>query len=119
MNNLEMFIPIVMFIVLGIVVLGFFYWNHKNRLSIMDTVQKAMDQGKDLTPELLASLGAAVNPRMRDLRRGVVFLSLGIAGLLCSLFFDVHDVVNGIRAGSVFPLMLGIGFLLVWKLNKD
>lgn len=119
MNSFEMFIPIVMFIMLGIVVLGFFYWNHKNRLSIMDTVQKAIDQGKDLTPELLASLGAAVNPRMRDLRRGVVFLSLGIAGLLCSLFFDVHDVVNGIRAGSVFPLMLGIGFLLVWKLNKD
>ena len=56
---------------------------------------------------------------MRDLRRGIIFLSLGIAGLLCSLFFDIPEVVNGIRAGSVFPLMLGLGFLLVWKLNKD
>jgi hypothetical protein len=42
-----------------------------------------------------------------------------VAGLLCSLFFPDPDVVNGIRAGSVFPLMLGIGFLLVWRLNKD
>lgn len=112
-------IPIIMFIVLGIVILGYFYWNHKNRASIMDTVQRAVDSGQPFTPELLAQLGAAVNPRMRDLRRGIVFLSLGIAGLLCSLFFDVADVVNGIRAGSVFPLMLGLGFLLVWKLNKD
>jgi hypothetical protein len=112
-------IPIVLFAVLGLVVIAYFYWNHKNRLSIMETVQKAIDQGKELTPELLTQLGAAGNPRIRDMRRGVVFLSLGIAGLLCSLFFGDADVVNGIRAGSVFPLMLGFGFLIVWVLNKD
>ena len=93
--------------------------NHRNRGAIMETVQKAIDRGDALTPELLMQLGAAVNPRMRDLRRGIVFLALGIAGLLCSLFFDIEQVVNGIRAGSVFPLMLGLGFLLVWKLNRD
>ena len=119
MNDPGIMVPISMFIMLGIVLIGYFFWNHKNRASIMETVQKAIDTGKEFTPELLAQLGAAVNPKMRDLRRGIVFLSLGIAGLLCSLFFDMQDVVNGIRAGSVFPLMLGLGFLLVWKLNKD
>ncbi len=112
-------IPIVLFIVTGIAVLGYFYWNHKNRASIMETVQKALKQGGELTPELLNQLGAAVNPRVKDMRRGIVFLSLGVAGLLCSLFFAEADVVNGIRAGSVFPLMLGIAFLLVWRLNQD
>ena len=112
-------VPISLFFLLGIVIVAYFYWNHKNRDSIMATVQKAIDSGKEFTPELLAQLGAAVNPKMRDMRRGIVFLSLGIAGLMCSLFFDMPEVVNGIRAGSVFPLMLGIGFLIVWKLNKD
>ncbi|MEE4216543.1 MAG: DUF6249 domain-containing protein [Xanthomonadales bacterium] len=112
-------VPIALFIMLGVVIVTYFYWNHKNRDSIMATVQKAIDSGKEFTPELLAQLGAAVNPKMRDMRRGIVFLSLGIAGLMCSLFFDMPEVVNGIRAGSVFPLMLGIGFLIVWKLNKD
>ena len=115
----ELFIPIVLFIVIGITVLGYFYWNHKNRSAIMDTVQKAIKSGSEFNPELLAQLGATVNPRMRDVRRGIVFLSLGIGGLLCSLFFADAEVVNGIRAGSVFPLMLGVGFLIVWKLNKD
>ena len=112
-------VPIVLFIVLGLVIVAYYYWNHRNRVSIMDTVQKAIEQGEQLTPELLDRLGAAVNPRMRDLRRGVVFLALGVAGLLCSLFFDMADVVNGIRAASVFPLMLGLAFLLVWKMNRD
>jgi hypothetical protein len=78
-----------------------------------------MDQGKELTPELLIQLGAAGNPRVRDMRRGVVFLALGIAGFMCSLFFSEGEVVNGIRAGAVFPVMLGLGFLLVWKINND
>jgi len=112
-------IPIVMFIVLGVIALGYFYWNHRNRQAMMDTVQKAIEVGGELSPELLAQLGAAVNPRARDLRRGVVFLALGIAGLLCSFFFPEPQIVNGIRAATMFPLLLGGGFLLVWKLNKD
>jgi hypothetical protein len=115
----EEMIPIVLFVVIGFCSWGYFYWNHKNRASIMETVQKALDQGGELTPELLSQLGAAVNPRAKDLRRGVVFLSLGVAGFLCSLFFPDPEVVNGIRAGTMFPLLLGIGFLIVWKLNKD
>jgi len=115
----EVMIPIVLFIVLGFTVMGYFYWNYQNRVTIMKTVKKAMDQGKELTPELLVQLGAAGNPRIRDMRRGVVFLSLGVAGILCSMFFTDADVTNGIRAGSVFPLMLGVGFLVVWWLNRD
>ena len=112
-------VPIILFIVLGFIALGYFYWNHRNRQAVMDTVQKAIETGNDFSPELLAQLGAAVNPRVRDLRRGILFLALGVAGLLCSLFFNDPDVVAGIRAGSVFPLLLGGGFLLVWKLNSD
>ena len=115
----EQMIPITLFIVLGIAVLGYFYWNYQNRVTIMKTVEKAMEKGQELTPELLVQLGAAGNPRIRDMRRGVVFLSLGVAGGLCSLFFADPEVVNGIRAATVFPLMLGIGFLIVWKLNRD
>lgn len=112
-------VPIFLFIILGIVVLGYFYWNHKNRADIMATVQKAIDSGGELSVELLTQLGAAVNPRIRDLRRGVLFLAVGIAGLLASLFFDDPELVGGLRALSLFPLLMGGGFLLVWKLNRD
>lgn len=112
-------IPMVLFVVIGIITLGFFHYNSKNRQSIMNTVQKAIDQGSELTPELLAKLGATINPRARDMRRGIVFLALGVAGLLGSLFFSEPEIVSGIRAGSMLPLMLGAGFLLVWRLNRN
>ena len=112
-------IPMVLFVVLGFIAIGYFYWNHKNKQSVMDTVQKAIETGGEFSPELLSQLGAAVDPRIRDLRRGVIFLSLGVAGLLCSLCFGEPEVVNGIRAGSMFPLLLGAGFLIVWRLNTE
>jgi hypothetical protein len=113
------FIPMVLFAVIGLITIGFFYFNSKNRQSIMETVQKAIDQGGELTPELLTKLGAAVNPRARDMRRGIIFMALGVATLLCSLFFTEAEIVSGLRAGSMFPLLLGAGFLLVWKLNRN
>lgn len=115
----EMMIPIVLFIVFGACVIAFFYYGHRNRVTVMETVQKAIERGSELDPELLSQMGAALNPRGRDLRRGVIFLALGIAGLLCSFFFADTDVISGIRAGSLFPLFIGAGFLIVWKLNKD
>lgn len=115
----EEMIPIVLFIAIASAVVAYFYWNHKIRKSIMSTVQVAIERGTELTPELLTKLGAAGNPRLKDLRRGIVFLALGVAGMLCSLFFEDADVVNGIQAGSVFPLMLGVAFLLVWKLSPE
>lgn len=112
-------VPIVMFIVTGFIFVFWFFFNNKNRQAIMDTVQKAMETGSDLTPDLLAKLGAAINPRARDLRRGLVIISIGIAGLLCSFFFQEPEVVSGIRAGSMFPLFMGAAFLAVYRLNQD
>jgi len=108
-----------MFIVTGVVLIYFFYFNNKNRNAIMQTVQKSMETGSDLTPDLLAKLGAAINPRARDLRRGVVIVSIGIAGFLASMFFSDPDILAGLRAGSMFPLLMGIGFLVVYGLNQD
>ena len=114
----EEMIPIVMFVVIGVIVIAYYYWNHKNRLSVMETVQKAIETGGELNTDLLNQLGAAVNPKIRDFRRGIIFLSLGVAGLLCS-FFVPEVAADGVRAGSVFPLLIGAAFLLVWKLTKD
>ena len=117
--NPGLFVPVTLFIMSGVVLIYFFYFNNKNRNAIMETVQKSMETGSDLTPDLLAKLGAAINPRARDLRRGVVILSIGIAGFLASMFFSDPEVLAGLRAGSMFPLFMGVGFLLVYRLTKD
>ena len=104
---------------------------HKHPDVVIDEVRKIVDAGGVEVTLLGQNVTAYHHPRatfaellrraarMRDLRRGVVFLALGIATFLCSLFFDIDQVVNGLRATAVFPLMLGLAFLLVWKMNRD
>lgn len=116
---MEEMIPITMFLVLGMVGVAYFYWNHRNRAAILETVQQAVKGGSTLTPELLDRLGAAADPRLRDLRRGIVLFFIGMAFLLATLFVDEPEVVTGFRAFSMLPLMMGLGFLLVWKLTPD
>ncbi len=116
---MEELIPIIMFVVIGAVCVAYFYWNHKNRQAVLATVQTALQGGSTLTPELLSRLGAAADPRLRDLRRGIVLFFIGLAFLLSTFFVDVPEVVSGLRAFSMLPLMMGLGFLLVWKLTPD
>jgi hypothetical protein len=116
---MEELIPITLFLVFGLTGVAYFFWNHKNRLAMLDTIQKAIANGAELTPELLDRLGTITDPRIRDLRRGVVLFFVGIAGVLATLFLPDADVVAGIRAFSMLPLMMGLGFLLVWKITPQ
>ena len=114
----EEWIPIIFFISTAAIAIAFLYWNHKTRLGVMEAVKQAIGTGQELTAELLMTLGGSFAPRMRDLRRGVVIFALGIAGMLASLFTNDPEAVMGLRIASIFPVMVGAGFLLVWKLNR-
>ena len=114
----EALIPISMFLSLAAVIILFLYWNHKTRVAVLATVQKSIKAGNELTPDMLVKLGGSFAPRIRDLRRGVVTLFFGIAGFVSSYFmYDEHAVIM-FRSLSFFPIMVGAGFLLVWKLNR-
>ena len=114
----EAMIPITFFVALTVVIVLFLMWNHKTRVAVLDTVQKSIKAGQELTPEMLVKLGGSFAPRIRDLRRGVVILFFGLAGFAASFFMDVEHAVTVFRSISLFPIMVGAGFLLVWKLNR-
>ena len=114
----EALIPVMIAIAIATVFILFLMWNHKTRVAVLATVQKSIKAGQELTPEMLEKLGGSFAPRIRDLRRGVVILFFGIAGFASSFFMDVENAVMAFRAISLFPIMVGAGFLLVWKLNR-
>ncbi len=111
-------IPIIFLISIALVIILFLMWNHKTRVAVLNTVQKSIAAGNELTPDMLVKLGGSFAPRIRDLRRGIVILFFGIAGFVASFFMDVENAVIVFRSLSLFPIMVGAGFLLVWKLNR-
>jgi hypothetical protein len=85
----------------------------KNRM-MHRTIRMMAEKGQPIPPALLAPPAPAIRQRS-DMRRGVVLCMVGL-GLM--LFFGaVNEWEGGSWAIGVIPFVIGLGYLLVWKLE--
>lgn len=113
----DILVPLGMFLLIGCVAGLSIYYRYRARSEMQLTVRSAIDSGRDLSPALLAELTQAVYPRRSDLRKGVVFVALGLAVLVLAFFIDEQDAVKPLIGVSAFPFMIGIAYLILWRLG--
>jgi hypothetical protein len=110
-----MWIPLVGSICITFILITYFFLKSRDKSEVQKTIRDALDKGNQLTPEIIEKMSVVQSPKVTDLRRGIVLVSLGIAVFLAG--WVAGDFKNTSPIG-MFPLMLGIGFLSVWKINK-
>ncbi len=89
-----------------------FFANSRNR-AMHKTVRMMVEKGQPV-PEALLNPPPVVRQRS-DLRRGVILLVIG-AGLMV-FFGAVNDWEGGVWSLGFIPFIIGLGYLLVWKLD--
>lgn len=112
-------VPIILFIMVGIVICAHFYFNTRLEELKQRTLQKALDSGLPLTPVFLETVGQSFDAKLRDLRRGVILIALGLAVLIFGYAASELNPDVPVSAFSLFPLLVGFGYLLVWKLQDN
>ena len=110
----EALIPIVMFMMLGIVTITFFYFKARARADKQQTIRLALERGNELSPEFLQQLGEAEPPKDRDLRRGVIFLAQHMGLVLIGFAVPEPEALRGVLAGAALPFSIGVAFLLMY-----
>jgi Ca2+/Na+ antiporter len=116
---LEMLIPITLFVVTFLVVWVVVLFRYRAKREIQATYRAAIEQGQELTPELLERLGET-QPKNRDLRRGVISLCIGLAFVIFALVLGEQDAVRPMIAVGMFPMLLGAAYLGLWTFSgKD
>ena len=110
-----LWIPIITVISTAVAVILFFYFRAKTKAELQQTIRLSLEKGSELTPDLIEKMSVSGSSKVADLRKGIVLVGLGIACILAGLI--VGDAREASAIG-MFPLMLGFGFLTVWKLNK-
>lgn len=117
----EEFIPIVLFLVGGPVFSLFFHYRYRSRMEKEKTIRMAIEKGNEPSPEFMQSLAEPEPTGSRDLRRGVIWLSLAIGLVLCGLAIPdpTGEVLRGCLAGAAFPFTIGVAYLIMWRYGSQ
>ena len=115
-----LFVPIVSMLVIGTVLIAFFYFRSRNRSQLQSTIQQAIEKGNELTPELIDRLAGPKPGPDRDFRRGLIWLAVGISFVLFGAIIQEEDAFRALSAIGMFPMLIGVAYLIMWKTtNRD
>jgi hypothetical protein len=78
------------------------------------TIRMMVEKGQPVPAELLVPTKRAVRQRS-DVRRGVIWTMIGLGAMI--FFGAVNDWEGGIWSLGLIPFLIGLGYLLVWKLE--
>jgi len=96
-------------LIVGVIML----MNYLKARSLHRTVQKMVEKGQPVPTALLAPPDL---PRVRsDLRRGIVLMMVGLG---VAIFLAATDWGGSSWSLGAIPFLIGIGYLIVWKLEK-
>ena len=79
------------------------------------TIRMMVEKGQPVPAELLAPATRGIR-RRSDVRRGVVWTMVGL-GLMIWLA-AVNDWEGGVWSFGLIPFLIGLGYLIVWKLEN-
>lgn len=131
---MEDFIPIIgilaVFGSLTAIVVGPSYLKTRERRDMQKTVRAAIDKGQPLPPEVIDALSkeAARNipSRTRDIRRGIIWLAVGVGIAAFGLINDFSShggwdehIGDGLLGVAAVPATVGIAYLILSFFNKN
>jgi hypothetical protein len=79
------------------------------------TIRMMVEKGQPVPAELLAPEIRAVR-RRSDVRRGVIWTMIGLGAMI--FFGAVNDWEGGVWSLGLIPFLIGLGYLIVWKLER-
>jgi len=114
----EDMIPIVMFAGLTIVFCMLFWFRFRARSEMQQTIRMALDKGHELTPEMIDRLGHPKEGKYKDLRLGVIWLSLAAGLVLIGFAVPEPDALRGLLAGAALPFAIGMAYLILYRFTR-
>jgi len=96
-----------------LIVAAIMFFSYLRSRSLHRTVREMVEKGQPVPPTLFAP-PPAIRARS-DARRGIVLCMVGFG--LMIFFGAVNDWEGGAWALGVIPFLVGVGYLLVWKLE--
>lgn len=111
--GVEIAVPLALFCSVALIFIFAFYFGQRKQAEVQQTIRKAVENGSQLTPDLVRSIGAPKMPHNTDLRRGIILIAIAVAIALFGWSVSYYDdegmmAMLGIAA---FPGLVGLAYL--------
>ena len=130
MDMTPILIVAIVFSAITAIVFGPSYLKSREKREMQTTVRHAIDKGQELPPELIDAMtrdvASKLPSRTRDLRRGVIWLAVGIGfaafSYLSNLGWNDHDMEGASAAMmglAAIPVTVGLAFIVLSFFNPN
>ena len=130
MDMTPILIVAIIFSAITAIIFGPSYLKSREKREIQATVRHAIDKGQELPPELIDAMtrdvASKLPSRTRDLRRGVIWLAVGIGfaafSYLSNLGWNDHDMEGASAAMmglAAIPATIGLAFIVLSFFNPN
>ncbi len=115
---IPVFVPLGLFILVGVVAWAFFMYRHRQRAELQQTIRTALEKGQELSPELIDRM-LAPKPAAEggDLRRGLIFIGIAIGFAVFGYAVPDDEATSVLIGIAALPFFLGIAYLLIHRAN--
>ena len=108
-------IPIVLFLIMGLVFIVWFYLKFRAKVETQQTIRMALEKGTELSPEFIKQIGEPEPPKDRDLRRGMIWIAIGLSFAVLGVAIDEPDAMGPLLGTASFPTLIGIAYLIMYR----
>lgn len=133
MDMTPILIVLIIFSAITAIIFGPSYLKSREKREIQTTVRHAIDKGQQLPADLIDAMtrdvASKLPSRTRDLRRGVIWLAVGIGIAAFGLINDFSslnggwedNVGDGLLGIAAIPATIGLAFIVLsfFNPNKD
>lgn len=121
----------IIFAAIVAIIVGPGYLKSREKRDIQATVRHAIDKGQALPPDLIDAMtrdvASKLPSRTRDLRRGVIWLAVGLGIAAFSFLSDMgwdngddwHQIGNGLLGVAAIPATIGLAFIVLSFFNPN
>ena len=130
MDMTPILVLLIIFGSITAIIFGPSYLKSREKREIQATVRHAIAKGQELPPELIDAMtrdvASKLPSRTRDLRRGVIWLAVGIGfaafSYLSNLGWSDHDIQEATAAMmglAAIPVTIGLAFIVLSFFNPN